>query len=64
MDEMNRYRIIYACAAAVQFSSLILLVHANTRILGLVSGMIMGSVLLLSALDLPRHSQLDNRDES
>ncbi len=45
-------RAILASGATVQFSSLALTANPHTRIIGFAAGMLTGTVLLLSAIDM------------
>jgi hypothetical protein len=50
---MNVSRAILAGAAAVQFGSLVLVSNPATRSVGLIAGMVTGTILLLLALRIP-----------
>lgn len=45
-------RAVLASGAAVQFSSLVLVVSPHTRILGFITGMLMGTILLWLAIGI------------
>jgi hypothetical protein len=63
---MKAGHVALAGAATVQFSSLALIENPETRFIGFVTGMIMGTILLLLAVDVGsfRTRLLPKRDTS
>jgi len=60
-------RPILAGAAAVQFGSLVLVSNPGTRSLGVILGMVTGTILLLLGLGIPpraRHRRAHSADGS